>query len=49
MSFYIGLWMVDLETVPAIGSGVLGITNPYTPTGPDNAMQVNYVRAWQFK
>jgi beta-glucanase (GH16 family) len=49
MYFYIGLWMVDVETVPAIGSGVLGITNPYTPTGPDNAMQVNYVRAWQFK
>lgn len=49
MYFYIGLWMVNEETVPQTGSGILGINNPYTPTGPDNAMQVNYVRAWQFK
>jgi beta-glucanase (GH16 family) len=49
MYFYIGLWMVDNETVPATGSGAPSIVNPYTPIGPDNAMQVNYVRAWQFK
>ena len=49
MYFYIGLWMVDVETVPATGSGTLSINNPYTPTGSNNAMLVNYVRAWQFK
>lgn len=49
MYFYIGLWVVDNETVPGTGNGTLSIDNPYTPTGPDNAMQVNYVRAWQFK
>ncbi|NEX64086.1 glycoside hydrolase family 16 protein [Noviherbaspirillum galbum] len=49
MYFYIGLWMVNEGTSPRIGSGTLGINNAYTPVGSSNAMQVNYVRAWQFK
>jgi hypothetical protein len=49
MYFYIGLWMVNEETSPAIGSGTLSASNPYTPTGSGNALQVNYARAWRFK
>ena len=49
MYFYIGLWMVNEETSPAIGSGTLSLSNPYTPTGSGNALKVNYARAWRFK
>ena len=49
MYFYIGLWMVNEETSPAVGSGTLSASNPYTPTGSGNALQVNYARAWRFK
>jgi beta-glucanase (GH16 family) len=49
MYFYIGLWMVDVETSARTGSGALSITNPYTPTGSGNSMEINYVRAWQFR
>lgn len=49
MYFYIGLWMVNEETSPAVGSGSLSQSNPYTPTGSSNALKVNYARAWRFK
>ncbi|NEX62545.1 glycoside hydrolase family 16 protein [Noviherbaspirillum galbum] len=48
MYFYVGLWMVNEETSPAVGAGTLGASNAYTPQGKGNAMKINYVRAWQF-
>ena len=47
MYIYIGLWMSTMETSPTVGSGTLSSSNPYTPQGVANAMQVNYVRAWR--
>ena len=49
MYFYLGVWMVNEETSPHVGSGTLSITNPYTPLGTGNALKINYARVWKFR